>query len=102
MCMVPVYGSKIVAIGEFQTKQRKNYVYVTIDPHSRTIDPHSCTIDPHFPTIDTHLLTIDPYFHTIDPYFLQVMSTLYTRSLSFPFILLDCVPLFARHKGNEK
>ena len=34
--------------------------------------------------------------------YLQVMNTLYSRSLSFPFILLDCVPFFARHKGNGK
>jgi hypothetical protein len=33
--------------------------------------------------------------------YLQVMSKL-SKSLSFPFILLDCVPFFVRHKGNGK
>ena len=33
--------------------------------------------------------------------YLQVMNKL-SKSLSFPFILLDCVPFFVRHKGNGK
>ena len=34
--------------------------------------------------------------------YLQVMSTLYSKSLSFPFILLDRVSCCARNTGNGK
>ena len=34
--------------------------------------------------------------------YLQIISKLYSKSLSFPFILLECVPFSARHKGNGK